>query len=123
MKKTIISIIITLFSFSSFLQADYLLGHLERCAQDYYYSYDSNTAKYKLYYLNSITQNWNSTTTNVGFISNGYIYDSNTSTCYPAPLPQKLGIQYHEYKFLMALMGLLIGFGWFMGLLHIFSRK
>jgi hypothetical protein len=118
--KKIILIIITLFSFSS-LNADYLMGHLERCAKDYYYSYDSG--KYKLYYLNSRTDHWNSTTTNVGFIDDGYVYDTDNDICSLSPIPQQLGIQYHEYKFLMGLMGLLLGFGWLLGLLHIFSRR
>ena len=121
MKKLFLSLFLLL-SFSN-LNADYLLGHLERCAKDYYYSYDSSTSRYKLYYLNSITDNWNSTTTNVGFIYDGFVYDSNTSECRPEPLPQKLGIQYHEYKFLMALLGLLIGFSWLVSFLYIFVRR
>jgi len=100
--KKIIFIIITLFSFSN-LYADYLLGHLERCAKDYYYSYDTNSHKYKLYYLSSRTDNWNSTTTNVGFINDGYVYDSENDICSLPLIPKKLGIQYHEYKFLMGL--------------------
>jgi hypothetical protein len=120
--KKIIFTIITLFSFSS-LNASYLLGNLEKCAEDYYYSYDSGTSTYKLYYLNSRTNNWNSTTTNVGFIDDGYVYDSNTSICSLSPIPQKLGIQYHEYKFLMGLMGLLVGFAWLVPFLNTFSRR
>ena len=121
MKKIFLSLLLLL-SFSS-LNASYLLVNLERCAEDYYYAYDSVANKYKLYYLNSRTDNWNSTTTNVGFIDDGYVYDSDNDICSLSPIPQQLGIQYHEYKFLMGLMGLLLGFGWLMGLLHIFSRR
>ena len=121
MKKNIF-VLIVIFSFSS-LNASYLLGNLERCAEDYYYSYDSSSSKYKLYYLNSRTNKWNSTTTNVGYIDDGYVYDENSSICSPSPVPQKLGIQYHEYKFLMGLMGLLVGFAWLVSFLNIFSRR
>jgi hypothetical protein len=86
--------------------ADYLLGHLERCAKEYYYSYDSSSSKYKLYYLNSRTNNWNSTTANVGFIDNGYIYDSSTKKCTKT---QNLGLTLSQYNFLYAFIGLIFG--------------
>ena len=100
-------ILVFIFLSLSIVNADYLLGHLERCASDYYYSYDSSVSKYKLYYLNSRTNNWNSTTTNVGFIDDGYVYDSSTDKCTKT---QNLGLSISQYNFLYSLVGLFFGF-------------
>jgi hypothetical protein len=96
-----------LFTFSS-LNASYLLGHLERCAEDYYYSYSSSAGKYYLYYLNSVTGNWNKTTTNVGFIDSGYIYDSNTSKCIKDP--SLLGLDKEQFEYLNGFLALFVAF-------------
>ena len=120
--KKLFFILLTLFSFSN-LNADYLLGNLERCASDYYYHYDITTSKYKLYYLNSRTQNWISTTASVGFIADGYVYDSANDICSLSPVPQKLGLKYEDYMFLLSLTGLLGGFTWLFGFSLILSRK
>ena len=120
--KKIILILFTFFLFSSVLKADYLLGHLEKCASQFYYARDSS-GNNRLYYLNSHTNRWNSTRTNVGFIESGYVYDSVTGRCQLNEITNKLGIQYHDYKFLMGLMGLLISFAWLFAFLNIFTRR
>ena len=104
------NIVFILLLFSSLSQADYLLGHFERCAKDYYYAYDSSARKYKLYYLNSRTDKWTSTTSNVGFIDSGYFYDSSTGRCSKT---SSLGLTSEQYNFLYALVGLIFGLSLF----------
>ena len=99
--KTLIFII--LFS-SSLLKADYLLGHLETCASEYYYQ--DSTLKYK----KSRTGLWNTTTTNVGFIEDGWVYDSVTNKCTKS---QNLGLTINQYNFLYSLVGLFFGMSLF----------
>ena len=107
--KKILLILFTFFLFSNFLKADYLLGHLERCASEYYYARD-NAGNYRLYYFNLHTNRWNSTRANVGFIENGYVYDSTTGRCKPSELTNILGIKEEDYNFLIALTAILLGF-------------
>ncbi|WP_458701396.1 hypothetical protein ACKGJI_04605 [Sulfurospirillum sp. 1307] len=118
-------IIILLFLSLNLLKADYLLLNLERCAKDYYYSYDSSVSKYKLYYLNSYTNRWNSTTSNVGAIVPGYISltdENGNYSCVPNPTSNELGLNYSDYMFLLSLCGLLLGFSWLFGFTYIMSR-
>ena len=116
--KKIIFIIITLFSFSS-LNADYLKFNSNYCVIDYWYGNEDI-----LYYIKSSTPDVvDSRSYKDTVFIDGYVYDSNTSICSLSPIPQKLGIQYHEYKFLMGLMGLLVGFAWLVSFLNIFSRR
>ena len=105
--KFLIVMIFLSLTFISQLKADYLLGHLERCAADYYYKYDDSANKYKLYYLNSRTGNWSGVTTNVGFIQDGYAYDSVTGECRLDDTT--LGLSINQYNFIYALVGLIFG--------------
>jgi len=98
--------IIFIFILSLSLHADYLLGHLERCTSDYYYKYDTNSNKDKLYYLNARTGNWKSTSTNVGFIYSGYEINSN-GEC--VKKTSNFGLTDETLNFMYAMLGLFFG--------------
>ena len=96
----------------------YLYSNINKCIDSYYFK------NYAFYYvLSDSNLTINATASKNIVIKPGFVYDSLTLKCSPSPIPQKLGIQYHEYKFLMALMGLLIGFSWLISFLQIFSRN
>ena len=119
MRKTILITLITLFSFSN-LYADFLLASKNKCIIDYYYKSS------KLYYHYSTSPDTLSSTSSKKYqlyIFPGFDFNSTSKECTPPAIPQKLGIQYHEYKFLMALLGLLLGSSFLFALLRIFSRK
>ncbi len=102
------------------------MSNKNRCITDYYYSYDSTVSKYKIYYYYSsspTTLMSSSSTKYQRYIYPGYDYNSTSKSCTPLAIPLKLGIQYHVYKMLMALLGLLLGSSFLFALLHIFSRK
>jgi hypothetical protein len=101
----------------------YLLGNLERCAYSYYYDKDPADNKYKLFYHNVETDRIVKTTQNVYFISPNYIYDDNTSTCYPDTALSELGMSQSSYNFLMGLTGSFVGFALLIGLIILSARK
>lgn len=115
--KKIIFILLTVFSFSS-LNADYLKLGSNYCVTDYYYYDDS-----LYFYKSSEPDTLIVSTTLTDIFVDGYVYDPNTFICSLDPISESLGIQYHEYKFLMGLMGLLLGFGFLFPILLIFSRR
>jgi len=119
MKKTILITLITLFSFSS-LNADFLLASKNKCIIDYYY----NAGRIYYHYSTSPdTLRSTSYTKYQLYIFPGFDFNSTSGDCTPPPIPEKLGIQYHEFKFLMALLGLLLGSSFLFALMRIFSRK
>ena len=115
-KLLLVLVFVSLF-FVSNLKADYLKSSSNFCVSDYWFVNGT------LYYYKSDNNLTLITTTQNDTFIDGYEYNTENNICSLYPIPQKLGIQYHEYKFLMGLMGLLVGFGWLMGLLHIFSRR
>jgi len=119
MKRTILILLITIFSSLS-LNADYLLANQNICIKDYYYK------NWVFYYHMSNSPLILRTTSSKGFepfIYPGFDYNATSLVCSPSSIPQKLGIDYHLYKFLMALLGLLLGFSFLFALMRIFSRK
>jgi len=118
MKKIIFILLITIFSSLS-LNADMLFGNNDYCIDEYYYQNGS------LYYKRSKNQHWYKVTSNnrQAKIYYGFEYNSTSNKCLPDITSQTLGMSYSEYKFLMALSGLLIGFGIYFGFITIFSRR
>jgi len=89
---------------SQFLNADYLLLNFRRCASDYYYK--SN----RLYYLDSASNKWKSSTSKVGFIYSGYDYNSSNNECYLKPILNDLQLSNNDYNSYMAFAGLISAF-------------
>jgi len=104
--KFIIVMIFVSLTFISQLKADYLLGNLERCTTNYYYYYDTTASKYYLRYFNPRTDQWNKTTSNVGFIESGWTYDYSLERC---TKDDYLGLSSNQYNFLYSIIGILIG--------------
>ena len=102
------------------------MSNKNRCITDYYYSWDSTASKYKIYYYYSSSPTTLRSSASIKYqqyIYPGYDYNKTSKTCTPPAIPLKLGIQYHQYKMLMALLGLLLGSSFLFALLRIFSRK
>jgi len=119
MKKAIFILLISIFSSLS-LNADFLLANQNICIKDYYYKnwvFYYHMSNSPLILRSSATKGFQP------FIFPGFDFNSTSKICTPPVIPQKLGIQYHEYKFLMALLGLLLGSSFLFALLRIFSRK
>ena len=117
MKKFLFILSLSFLSFSS-LNADYLLVSHNRCIKSYFYSnwnlnfyYSATPTILRVVPLKSLN------------IQPGYKYDPVANTCTKLTILQKLGIDYYHYKFLMALLGLLLGSSFLFALLRIFSRK
>ena len=120
LKKTIFSII-TLFLISySNLNADYLLTYYgNKCIVSYSIEDNSNYIDVVLSYSGEHKRY----KTSVSNIHPGYYYDAPNNTCNLMPKLIKLGITYEDYNFLMGLLGLLMGFGFFVSVLKIFGRR
>jgi len=117
MKKLLLILSFFLLSFSS-LNADYLFVKNNRCIKSYFYSnWNLNfyySATPTVLYVDPVKS---------PIIKSGYVYDPILNTCSKFVILQKLGLQYSDYKMLMALLGLLLGSSFLFALLRIFSRK
>jgi len=111
-KKFILLIIISLIS-----GADTLYVKKNRCILDNYYFANS-----RFHYTYSSTGNEASTKT---FKSTDleYGYEFVNNQCKKKEPFASLYMSYHDYKFMMALTGLLIGFSIFASILYIFARR
>ena len=96
MKKTILCLIITLFSFSN-LNADYLLASKNKCITDYYYK----SAKFYYHYSTS-PDTLRSTTSKKYqlYIFPGYLYNDDNKTCIPDP--KLLGLSPSQFELVNA---------------------
>lgn len=117
MKKIIFSLLFV----SSFLSADWMLNTSYICVNSYYVVPSSGT----LYYTRSDTNATLSTTTKslVDDLIDGYQWNKTTLRCEPIPPNNNIGLRNMDYNYLMALLGLLIGFAFLFSLQLIFSRK
>jgi len=102
---------------SSFLNASFLLQSTSPiCIEDYYYKSSD------FYFLSSETGNWNKVS-DIGAIPqiiSGYDFNSSTFICSPKKVVIDLGIDYYQYNFLNALIGLLFGFVFMVSTIYLF---
>jgi len=102
---------------STLVSADVLYVKKKRCILDNYY-FQNN----KFHYIYSSTGNEASTKTfKSSDLEYGYEYVNNQ--CRKKEPFAFLHMSYREYKFMMALTGLLIGFSIFASILYIFARR
>ena len=93
------------------------------CVDNYYYTKETDNwgnDTYYLYFHSIKDDQWYKTSsTNLPEPFKGYVYDTNTSKCYP---DLKGGLYVNQYNFLMALAGLLGGFVLLLVILKITKR-
>ena len=118
MKNFLLSIVFLSLTFTV-LNADYLLQNKNQCVHSFYYDLNNSTVNYILSSdLNTLHTSYS---VNYRFIP-GYDYNSSSSTCSLPSVVQKLSLSSSDYNFLMALMGLLIGFAFLLSVTSIFQR-
>lgn len=117
MKKIIFSLLFL----SSFAFSDWLLNTNYFCVSSYWFTPSTGT----LTYIRSDTNATSSSTTKslADDLIDGYQWNKTTLRCEPIPPNNNIGLRNMDYNYLMALLGLLIGFAFLFSLQLIFSRK
>lgn len=115
MKRILLFIVFISPLFASDVRSAYLYQEKNRCV-DYFY-YDTYG---RLFYKYSHRDTENSTTNKNEHFVPGYEYNSTSGTCYIPPYIQDLSLNPSDYYFLIALVGILVGFTFLFFTLYLF---
>ncbi len=118
MKNLFIFLFLSL-TLSLSLNADYLLKNKNKCVIDFWYDQSKGYVHY--IYSHNPDREYKSSSKTYVFIP-GYEYNSSAKTCSLPDIVKKLSLTSSDYNFLMALMGLLIGFAFLLSIVLIFKR-
>ena len=118
MKKIFLLIFLSL-TFSLSANADYFLKNKNKCVSDFWY--DQNTGYVYYIYSDKPDTEYKSFSKSYVFIP-GYEYNSSVKTCSLPVIVKQLSLTSSDYNFLMALLGLLIGFSFLLSIILIFKR-
>jgi len=106
--------------FLTSLNAEYLLQY-----GSYEYCIDSYSIRDSDRYIDIVLSSNGQTYTldiNINQIHPGYVYDPDNKTCNKRDELIELGLDYYQYNFLFAFLGLLIGFSFLNAVLLIFKK-
>ncbi len=117
MKKIFLSFLFLFLTLS--LNADFLLKNKNQCVSDFWF--DANNSTVNFIYSSQPGTVYSSYSSSYSFVP-GYDYNSSSDICSLPPIVKELSLTSSDYNFLMALMGLLIGFSFLLSIILIFKR-